>query len=575
IELIDGASNARTVAELELEISGLTKLEHQALQVVKIGNDHKWNQLKHLLSTPALKTPHRGLNKLVIFTEYRDTLAYLKDHLAPLLSQKERMVIIHGGLDHEARHKAQEDFRNDPETRILLATDAAGEGINLQQAHLMINYDLPWNPNRLEQRFGRIHRIGQTQACHLWNLVAGETREGAVYQRLLEKLKTEHQALDGKVFDVLGKLFLETSLADLLIEAVRYPAKTKELFTKLDNLVDRQRVSDLLERQSLLTDSMNVSDIIPIRDKMERASINRLEPSYIQEFFIRAFQELSGTIREQEPGRYVIYHVPADILDYAKVHGLGKISKKYLRVCFDKCFMQHKNKIPAVFLCPGHPLLDATVGLLLSRQRDTLKGGGIFVDERDMGRQLRVLFYIEGTIRDAHRHELSREVHFVEVIEDGTVRPVGSAPYLDYRAATEDELKQKHIAEMLLQSRTNSMDWEQIASDYVIRHLIPPHLERVRERRLELLNKTEKAVQERLGQEIDYWNEQSILQKKAEEMGVQNARLNSQKARDTTIELQERLQERKKQIAYQRQISATPPLVVGGALILPLGLLLD
>ena len=106
--------------------------------------------------------------------------------------------------------------------RVLVATDAAGEGVNLQNANLMVNYDLPWNPNRLEQRFGRIHRIGQTEVCHLWNLVAKETREGDVYHRLLEKLEVESEALKGRVFDILGEVFEETSLKDLLIEAIRY-----------------------------------------------------------------------------------------------------------------------------------------------------------------------------------------------------------------------------------------------------------------------------------------------------------------------------------------------------------------
>ena len=105
---------------------------------------------------------------------------------------------------------------------VLVATDAAGEGINLQRAHLMINYDLPWNPNRLEQRFGRIHRIGQTEVCHLWNLVAQETREGDVYLTLLRKLEQEREALGGAVFDVLGKAIDGAELRELMIEAIRY-----------------------------------------------------------------------------------------------------------------------------------------------------------------------------------------------------------------------------------------------------------------------------------------------------------------------------------------------------------------
>src|SRR5437879_1129047 len=128
----------------------------------------------------------------------------------------------HGGMGREERRTAQESFLHDPNNLILLATDAAGEGVNLQCAHLMVNYDLPWNPNRLEQRFGRIHRINQTEVCHLWNLVAKETREGDVYHRLLEKLRIENEALKGRVFKILGEVFEEMSLKDLLIQPIRY-----------------------------------------------------------------------------------------------------------------------------------------------------------------------------------------------------------------------------------------------------------------------------------------------------------------------------------------------------------------
>ena len=124
-------------------------------------------------------------------------------------------------MGSEDRRKTQEAFTQDPNVLILVATDAAGEGINLQRAHLMVNYDLPWNPNRVEQRFGRIHRIGQTEVCHLWNLVASETREGEVFNRLLQKLEQQRESLGGAVFDVLGKCFTEKSLRDLLVEAIR------------------------------------------------------------------------------------------------------------------------------------------------------------------------------------------------------------------------------------------------------------------------------------------------------------------------------------------------------------------
>ena len=133
--------------------------------------------------------------QLILFTEHRDTLNYLAVRIRGLLGREAAVVLIHGGIKREERRKVQELFRNDPEVRLLLATDAAGEGVNLQNANLMVNYDLPWNPNRLEQRFGCIHRIGQTEVCHLWNLVAVETREGDVFQRLFDKLEVERARL--------------------------------------------------------------------------------------------------------------------------------------------------------------------------------------------------------------------------------------------------------------------------------------------------------------------------------------------------------------------------------------------
>ena len=169
-------------------------------------------------------------------------MSYLESRVTTFLGRKDAVVIIHGGMGREERMKAQESFRHDPVVQILVATDAAGEGINLQRAHLMVNYDLPWNPNRIEQRFGRIHRIGQTEVCHLWNLVAEETREGDVYYTLLEKLEQARKALGGQVFDVLGKIQFEgRSLRDLLIEAIRYgddPQRRIELTQAIANAVE-------------------------------------------------------------------------------------------------------------------------------------------------------------------------------------------------------------------------------------------------------------------------------------------------------------------------------------------------
>jgi superfamily II DNA/RNA helicase len=243
-EILDQATAARTVEELKAEIATLKRLEELAQKVRRSGQDRKWQELASLLSTiftPVALSGHVAepfadyraetiskpvpspRQKLVVFTEHHDTLNYLVEKITTLLGHPQAVVAIHGGMRREERCKAQEAFLHDPEVKVLVATDATGEGINLQRAHLMVNYDLPWNPNRIEQRFGRIHRIGQTEVCHLGNLVAIETREGDVYHTLLKKLEEARRALGGKVFDVLGKLQFEGKpLRELLIEAVRY-----------------------------------------------------------------------------------------------------------------------------------------------------------------------------------------------------------------------------------------------------------------------------------------------------------------------------------------------------------------
>jgi SNF2 family DNA or RNA helicase len=221
-KIVDLATAAQTIAELRAEIATLIELEASASRVRRSGTDKKWEELSKLLQdNPEMFDAQGSRRKLIIFTEHKDTLYYLADRVRTLLGRAEALVTIHGSMGREDRKKAEETFKQDKEVRVLVATDAAGEGINLQRAHLMVNYDLPWNPNRIEQRFGRIHRIGQTEVCHLWNLVAEETREGDVYLTLLRKLEAERKALGGAVFDVLGKAIGGTELRKLLLEAIR------------------------------------------------------------------------------------------------------------------------------------------------------------------------------------------------------------------------------------------------------------------------------------------------------------------------------------------------------------------
>jgi len=519
---ISRSTAAGSAEELEEEVSTLRWLEQRAFWLCAFGNDRKWEELCKLFEIPEMKTAAGQQRKLIIFTEYRDTLQYLLDKLSILRSPNE-IVAIDGGMPLHKRREVEFRFRNDPDVLILVATDAAGEGINLQTAHLMVNFDLPWNPNRLEQRFGRIHRIGQREVCHLWNLVAGETREGMVYKRLLEKLQSQRNALDGRVFDVLGNSFQEVSLQTLLVEAIRYgddPKVKARLEEAIDNSSEREQVLELLKRQALVTDSIDLSKITKLRDDMERASAGRLQPFYVRAFFWQAFEHFGGKLRElhREHGRYAIDHVPAALRHFAKAEGLAFVRDAYKRICFEKDSIRLQDGLEAEFVRPGHPLLDATIHKMLSDARDTLKQGAILVDESDSSSETRVLFYLEHTIQDAVSSQLekqraiSREVHFVEIDRSGNVCDAGSAPFLDYRPAN---LGDREKAQVILKH-----DWlrneqlEALATEYAINYLVPPHMDKVYDRRIKLIDKTEAAVQE-LQQELQA-QENKLIQQQAE-----------------------------------------------------------
>ncbi len=573
--VVDQATAARTIAELEGEIQMLKQLEALALKVRQSGNDKKWEELRNLLlENPTIVDATGHCRKIVIFTEHRDTLNYLVERITAVVGKPEAVVQIHGAMGREERRKAQESFTQDPDVQILVATDAAGEGINLQRAHLMVNYDLPWNPSRLEQRFGRIHRIGQTEVCHLWNLLAEETREGDVFKRLFEKIDEQRAALGGGIFDILGKLFRDQPLRLLLIDAIRYgdlPEVRARLFQTVDNLADRQHCQELLEDRALAHDSMDASRVLAIREDMERAEARRLQPHFIATFFIEAFRILGGTMREREPRRFEITHVPAVIRNRDRAIGSGDpILPRYERVTFEKDEIAIVGKPLAEFVCPGHPLLDAAIDIVTERHRDLLKRGAVLVSHDDAAPDVRALFYLEHSIQDARtvaagsRRIVSRQMQFVEIDEKDAVSNAGYAPYLDYRPIKDDE---RGLVNESLAGGWLNADLERKVLEYAVTQLVPNHLKEIRERKEALVEKTIGAVRDRLTKEINYWDHRAE-ELKLQELAGKTPRLNSGKARQRAEDLEARLQKRMEELEQERKLLETRAggLAIGAAL---------
>jgi len=581
--VVDQATAAQTILELEAEIASLARLVEQAHVVAHSGEDRKWEELSRLLqSTAEMRDPDGRQRKLIVFTEHRDTLSYLTVRIRGLLGSEEAVVNIHGGVTREERKKTQELFRNDRGVRVLVATDAAGEGINLQNANLMVNYDLPWNPNRIEQRFGRIHRIGQTEVCHLWNMVAAETREGDVFQRLFAKIEAQRTALGGRVFDILGEVFDETPLRDLLIEAIRYgddPAVRARLEQQVEGALDTVRLVAILQRNALCEESMTAERLFAVKEEMDRVEARRLQPFFVRSFFAQAFQSLGGELRPREAGRWEITHVPAAIRERDRQisgrsrGGTAPVLRRYERVCFEKQQVRMPFKPMAALLHPGHPLVQAVTDLVLEQHRATLAKGAVLLDPTDPGTIARAVFLIDHAVKDGTAPDtdraVSRRLQFVSLTPDGQTANAGWAPHLDLALLAPDDLARVQDVQ--------SADWlnhaaESQALAYASGNLAPEHLAEVKVRRERQVDATLQAVHERLFREINFWSERYLKLQEDVSAGKQ-PRVQLDNVRRTIDDLTARLEQRRRELDAMRHVVSAPPVIAGRALIIPAGLL--
>ena len=389
-------SVAENRAELEAEIQTLETLLRQARAVIEGDDEVKLRHFREALR--ALQEQDPG-EKILIFTESRDTLDYLERRMR---DWGYPVCTIHGGMPLEARIEAESVFKN--QAQVLIATEAAGEGINLQFCHLMVNYDIPWNPNRLEQRMGRIHRYGQTREVTIFNLVAADTREGRVLNRLFEKLDEIRDALGSdKVFDVIDELFPGRNLAQLLTEAAASARNPDDILRDLEIRVDREYLQSVRANlgESLAT---RYIDYTRIREMNARAREQRLIPEYTQAFFQKAWERLEGRIQPRQDtnraGYFIIERIPYVLRDIAEQDvfkkRFGGLQRRYPMATFDKDLAMRETR--AEFISFGHPLFEAVLQWATRDLLPALGQGATFLDP-DNQRDGTLLFF-EGQITD-------------------------------------------------------------------------------------------------------------------------------------------------------------------------------
>ncbi|MBI4379626.1 MAG: DEAD/DEAH box helicase, partial [candidate division NC10 bacterium] len=382
-QLVDEYTAALELEQLRAEIAALKELVEQARTVRELANDSKLAALKKCLGEAQFVELKDGRGKLLLFTEHRATLGYVREHLQ---QWGYSTCEIHGGMNPHERKRAQEQFRTT--AQVCVATEAAGEGINLQFCHLMINYDMPWNPTRLEQRLGRIHRIGQDRDCYAFNFVATDSEdgqpivEGRILHRLLEKLDTMNEALEGRVFDVIGEVLSlnDINLPDMLREAAYDPRRLDEYLDQIDR-IDPAKLKEYEDATGIALARSHV-DFTGFQRRNLEVEEKRLMPRYVETQFIAAAKEVGLRAEPRADGLWRIEHVLADLRSerLRSVHRLGKADPSYRKITFHKHHLEQSAHVDAVLMGPGHPLY-AAVDEKLNEKLATLQGGiGFYVD---------------------------------------------------------------------------------------------------------------------------------------------------------------------------------------------------
>lgn len=374
-----GAFIAGSLAELIGERDQIQKLIALAEAVYASGQESKFERMAELLRSPSFRD-----QKVIIYTEHRDTLDFLVRRLEGM-GYADQVAYIHGALSFEERDAQVERFRRPHDTagkgaRFFIGTDAAAEGINLQFCWILINYDVPWNPARLEQRMGRIHRYGQKRdRVVIVNLVAGKTREGRVIKTLLDKLEEIRKQLGSdKVFDVVGRIFEGLSLIDYIQRAIESDDEADKKALELAGQLTPEQIKALEAREANLYGKGGEvrMDLAQLREAMVIEEMRRLLPGYVRRYLEHAAPLLGIDLVGDLNGVFFIRPRKRGVLD-----SLLPLIETYPESARNR-FSVHRpgDGQEAIFLHPGEPIFERLSAMAIERARCDALRGAIFTD---------------------------------------------------------------------------------------------------------------------------------------------------------------------------------------------------
>ena len=412
-ELAERLTLAKNLPDLEREIRELKALSEEAALLASFDQDRKLEKLFEILASLPKD------EKLLIFTEHKDTLTYL---LRILRKHHYRVSSIDGSMPLNARVAAEREFAGD--SQVMVATEAAGEGINLQFCAVMVNYDLPWNPTRLEQRMGRVHRYGQDREVNIYNLVAQDTREGEVLGRLLTKLEHMRAQLGSdRVYDVVGKLLADINLERLITEHLSGRKTLAEIHSLMDARLDSDR-ADYLRDITLEALAERHLDLSRLRQQKQTSELQRLQPEYIERFFRVAFTRLGGSITPRQDG-YVRLSIPYTLRHIAQ----QPLPNEYPKATFDP-----KSDRDTTLVAPGQALFDAVRTITFTQASHTLQQGARFYLPHSQ--QIGLLAHLELAMIDGSGTTVSRRLY--ACLQEDTIRALPTNVLVDALAYKKD-----------------------------------------------------------------------------------------------------------------------------------------
>lgn len=376
-DVVLGSMVARNLKDLYYEKENVKVLIEKARQVYDNGCESKFEKLREVIELPEYKE-----EKLLIFTEHKDTLEFLTNKLEAL-GYVGRIAFIHGGLGFEERQEQIAFFRKPDGARIMLCTDAAAEGVNLQFCWIMFNYDIPWNPARLEQRMGRIHRYGQKHnPVFLLNLVASDTREGKVLTTLLGKLEAIRKHLNSdKVFDSIGRVFSEVSISDWMrraMLAVEVGENLDAVGNELDGVLTEEQIRAISEKEeSIYGTGGDVKIELPrLHKDLDNEYLLRVLPGYMHTWIASAAPLLGLMIVGDLNSTFQLRSVPRIKIDHSSLwDAINNQTKEN-----DPKLSLHRDELNAIWVHPGEPVFEALRRLTWDILHTDALAGAVFQD---------------------------------------------------------------------------------------------------------------------------------------------------------------------------------------------------